>query len=147
MPTTSPEVASILQSTLVDLIDLSLQGKQAHWNVHGPQFRSVHLELDEIVTDVRNWYDIVAERLAQLSVSPDGRASTIAETSRVDDIGPGPIGTDKVVRLFAERLDAVSQSIKDALPDLEDDLLSQDDLIAIAQGLDKHAWFLRSQVK
>ncbi|WSP85435.1 hypothetical protein OG289_42760 [Streptomyces sp. NBC_01235] len=29
-----------LQSTLVDLLGLSLVGKQAHWNIVGPRFRS-----------------------------------------------------------------------------------------------------------
>ncbi len=145
MPTASQPVAIALQSALVDLIDLSLVGKQAHWNVHGTNFRSVHLELDEVVTDVRNWYDIVAERLAQLGISPDGRSQTVSDTSGVEDIGPGPIGADKVVALLADRVDAVSKRIKDSLPDVEEDLLTQDHLITIAQGLDKHAWFLRSQ--
>ncbi|SNS49298.1 starvation-inducible DNA-binding protein [Micrococcales bacterium KH10] len=147
MPKASPEVAKILQATLVDLIDLSLLGKQAHWNVHGPQFRSVHLELDVLVTQVRESYDTVAERLAQLGVSPDGRVETIAGTSQVEDIGPGPIGSDKVVQIMADRVDAVSQRIKDALPQVEEDLLSQDHLIAVAQNLDERAWFLRSQIK
>jgi starvation-inducible DNA-binding protein len=40
--------AAELQTVLVDLIDLGLQGKQAHWNVVGPQFRTLHLELDEV---------------------------------------------------------------------------------------------------
>ena len=39
--------AESLQATLVELIDLSLQAKQAHWNVVGPAFRGVHLFLDE----------------------------------------------------------------------------------------------------
>ncbi|GAA2528813.1 Dps family protein [Rarobacter incanus] len=147
MPTASPRTAEILQATLVDLIDLSLLGKQAHWNVHGPHFRSIHLELDEIVTDVRNSYDTVAERLAQLGVSPDGRAATIASSSQVDDIGAGPIGSDKVVRIFSERIDAVSDRIKAVLPELDEDMLTQDHLIAIGQNLDQHAWFLRSQIK
>ena len=38
-----------LQATLVDLVDLSLVAKQAHWNVVGRNFRSVHLQLDEVV--------------------------------------------------------------------------------------------------
>ena len=33
----------------MDLIELSLQGKQAHWNVDGHNFRDLHLQLDEIV--------------------------------------------------------------------------------------------------
>jgi hypothetical protein len=43
------EVVAELQSMLVELIDLALMGKQAHWNVEGPHFRSLHLELDELV--------------------------------------------------------------------------------------------------
>lgn len=39
-------VAVELQSMLVDLLDLSLIGKHAHWNVEGRMFRSVHQELD-----------------------------------------------------------------------------------------------------
>jgi starvation-inducible DNA-binding protein len=44
-----------LQSVLVDLIALHLQGKQAHWNIVGPNFRDLHLQLDEIVGDVRQF--------------------------------------------------------------------------------------------
>ena len=35
-----------LQAVLVDLIELSLQGKQAHWNLVGPNFRDLHLQLN-----------------------------------------------------------------------------------------------------
>jgi DNA-binding ferritin-like protein len=43
-------VAVELQAMLVDLLDLTLIGKHAHWNVEGPHFRSVHRELDELST-------------------------------------------------------------------------------------------------
>ena len=43
------EVGNTLQAALVELIDLSLIGKQLHWNIVGPRFRSLHLELDELV--------------------------------------------------------------------------------------------------
>ena len=39
----------VLQGALVDLLDLSLIAKQAHWNILGPRFRSIHLQLDEVV--------------------------------------------------------------------------------------------------
>lgn len=146
-PSSSAPVTKALQATLVDLIDLSLAGKQAHWNVYGPHFRSVHLELDEIIASARTSFDTVAERLSQLGEHPDGRARTVAETSKLDDVGSGPLGTDKVVLTFAEQVNAVSERIKNALPDLEEDLLSQDLLIKVAQILDQHAWFLRAQAQ
>lgn len=64
-----------LQSTLVDLVGLSLIGKQAHWNLVGPRFRSIHLQLDEVVTAARDFSDTVAERAAALGLPPDGRNS------------------------------------------------------------------------
>ena len=77
----SDSVGSALQSVLVDLIDISLQGKQAHWNIQGPRFRSLHLQLDEIVSFARTASDDVAERLSAINVAPDGRAANVAATS------------------------------------------------------------------
>ncbi len=54
---------------LVDLVDLALVAKQIHWNVVGPRFRSVHLQLDELVGTARTHSDTVAER-ARRSASP-----------------------------------------------------------------------------
>ncbi|CAM5277978.1 Starvation-inducible DNA-binding protein OS=Streptomyces albaduncus OX=68172 GN=FHS32_002358 PE=3 SV=1 [Streptomyces griseoloalbus] len=68
-----------LQDTLVDLLGLSLIGKQAHWNVVGPRFRSVHLQLDEVVSAARTHADTVAERASAIGVPPDGRPGTIAK--------------------------------------------------------------------
>ncbi|HEX2297396.1 MAG TPA: ferritin-like domain-containing protein, partial [Pseudonocardiaceae bacterium] len=68
-PITSPlpeadrtSTGAVLQATLVDLIDLSLIAKQAHWNVVGSNFRSAHLQLDELVATARQYVDEVAER-------------------------------------------------------------------------------------
>ena len=71
-------VVAVLQATLVDLIDLSLLGKQAHWNVIGQNFRSLHLQLDKIVAKVREHADTVAERAVALGGNPDGSAGTAA---------------------------------------------------------------------
>ena len=42
-----PSLPQNLQKVLVDLIELHLQGKQAHWNLVGTNFRDLHLQLDE----------------------------------------------------------------------------------------------------
>jgi len=141
----TPEiVAASLQQALVDLIDLSLQAKQAHWNVYGPQFRSVHFQLDDVVAELRVWSDDVAERLAALGEHPDGRAATVASTSAVEAYEAGAVAADKVIQQFAERLTAAGERIQGELPELEADLPSQDLLTGIAFGLEKQAWMFRA---
>lgn len=51
----SAALAGRLQRVHVDLIDLHLQSKQAHWNVVGQNFRDLHLQLDELVEAAREF--------------------------------------------------------------------------------------------
>jgi len=130
----------------VDLIDLGLLSKQAHWNVYGPAFRPVHLELDDVVEQLLEWQDEVAERISALGGHPDGRASTVASSSRVASLDAGPLKDADVVKAMKDRLTAVSEAISAKFGDLDDDLPSQDVLIGIVAGLDKAAWFFRAQI-
>ncbi|MDZ4267525.1 MAG: ferritin-like domain-containing protein, partial [Mycobacterium sp.] len=76
----SAQLSVALQRVLVDLIELHLQGKQAHWNVVGSNFRDLHLQLDEVVDFAREASDTVAERMRALDAVPDGRSDTVADT-------------------------------------------------------------------
>jgi starvation-inducible DNA-binding protein len=140
------QTTTTLQAALADLLQLGLLGKQAHWNVHGPSFRSVHLQLDELVDQLIGWQDEVAERISALGGNPDGRASTVAQTSAVKEFAAGPVSDVDVVKIFTDDLSATSQRINAALPALDDDLPSQDVLIGVVAGLDKAAWFFRAQL-
>ena len=77
------EVAGELQGMLVELIDLALIGKQAHWNVVGPHFRSVHAEMDQLVDAWRALGDDVAERAVALGAAPDGQVEAVAGASEL----------------------------------------------------------------
>src|SRR3954453_16853101 len=87
-----------LQATLVDLVDLSLVAKQAHWNLVGRQFHDVHLHLDELVDTARKYSDQVAERTVASGVQADGRAARLAEKSRVPDSPEGWVKDRDVLR-------------------------------------------------
>jgi starvation-inducible DNA-binding protein len=139
-------VTAELQRLLVELIDLSLAGKQAHWNVTGPQFLPIHGQLDELVTDVRTWSDDVAERIMAVGGSADGRAVTVAETSPIDAFPSGPVPGDKVVALVVERLDQVIAATRPRIDRLAAaDVVSQDLVISIVAGLEKHRWMFSTQ--
>src|SRR3977135_2539932 len=75
-----------LQAVLVDLIELHLQGKQAHWNLVGTNFRDLHLQLDTIGDTAREASDTVADRMRPLAGFPDGRPDTGVPTTPVPAI-------------------------------------------------------------
>jgi starvation-inducible DNA-binding protein len=140
--------SSALQDTLVELIDLSLQAKHYHWNVTGQEFRGVHLQLDEITDAVRLWYDDVAERLATLDVSPDGRLGTIAAGTPLAAAGGGWQRDVDAVTAMRDRLGDVAARIERRAGEIGDaDLVTQGMLLEIAGGLQKHAWMLRVQAR
>src|SRR5207302_4800402 len=51
------QLIELLNSRLADAIDLATQCKQAHWNVKGPAFFSLHQLFDELSADVRGYVD------------------------------------------------------------------------------------------
>lgn len=138
-------VTSALQSVLVDLVDLSLQAKQAHWNLQGPGFRSLHLQLDEIVEITRVASDDVAERIAALNVAPDGTAGRVMSDSGIGDIATSWIKVSDAYDIMESKLQTASDNIKKLIETVDDqDPLSGDMLIAIATDLEKQAWMLRA---
>ena len=96
----SPTLAGNLQKVLTDLIELHLQGKQAHWNLVGTNFRDLHLQLDEIVAAARLFADQAAERMRALHALPDGRSSTVAEGARLEEFPAGLVSTKDTVKLM-----------------------------------------------
>lgn len=136
-----------LQSVLVDLIDLSLIGKQAHWNVVGSQFRSIHLALDELVVAARDFTDQVAERLTAIGVSPDGRASTVASDSGTKGFGAGWSKDDEVVASITGNLAAVIARLRERIDLTADaDPVTQDLLIGQTARLEQLHWMWQAQL-
>ena len=74
----SPALAASLRAVLVDLIELHLQSKQAHWNVVGHNFRDLHPQPGEIIDIARDGSDTIAERLHALHATAGGRSGTVA---------------------------------------------------------------------
>ena len=140
------KVATELQALLADLIDLSLQGKQAHWNVVGPLFQPVHVQLDGIVDDARVWADDVAERKVTIDLAADGQPGDVARESRLEPLPQGYIADREAVALMERRVAGVASRAREAAERLGDlDLASQDLIIEIVRGLEKHQWMLRAQ--
>ncbi|MFI7010713.1 Dps family protein [Streptomyces sp. NPDC050145] len=139
-------VSEALQGALVDLVDLSLVAKQVHWTVVGPRFRSVHLQLDEVVDTARLHSDTVAERASTLGVPPDGRAATVAGTSGIGAVPAGWIKDVDAVAILVDALAAVITQMRDRVVATgEADPVSQDIFIGITADLEKHHWMFQAE--
>jgi starvation-inducible DNA-binding protein len=142
------EVGRELQATLVELVDLSLLGKQLHWSVIGALFKPLHEHLDELVDSWRELSDTVAERAVALGFFPDGQAAAVSSGSEIPPVERGALATDVVVRDLVQRLAAVTERIRGRMDRLgELDLASQDVLIEVIRELEKQQWMLRVQLE
>ncbi|MCX4904969.1 Dps family protein [Streptomyces sp. NBC_00878] len=139
-------VSEALQGALVDLVDLSLVAKQIHWNVVGPRFRSIHLQLDEVVDTARLHSDTVAERASTLGVSPDGRAATVASSSGIGAVPDGWVKDTDAVGALVDALGAVIGRMRGRVAATgEADPVSQDIFIGITADLEKHHWMFQAE--
>lgn len=140
------EVGQQLQATLVELVDLSLLGKQLHWTVVGPHFRALHLQLDELIDSWRTLADTVAERAVALGCMPDGQSSAVAAQSPVDGVERGELEDHVVVRELTSRLAVVAERIRERMDRLgELDAATQDVIIEVLRALEEQLWMIRAQ--
>ena len=142
----SPTLAGNLQTVLTDLIELHLQGKQAHWNLVGTNFRDLHLQLDEIIAAARLFADQAAERMRALHALPDGRSSTISAGTRLDGFPDGLTSTKQTVKLITARLERTVQTMRDVHDEVdEEDPTSADLLHAAIERLEQLAWMVNAE--
>ncbi|WP_131737584.1 Dps family protein [Actinomadura roseirufa] len=136
-----------LQGALVDLIDLSLVAKQAHWNLTGRNFKVVHEHLDEVVDLARQGQDDVAERSVAIGVNPDGRSRTVADRTHLPQLEAGPLPDDKVVAAITDTLAQVIGRFRDRIAATDEpDPVTQDLLIGITAELEKQHWMFQAQI-
>ncbi|UFS60446.1 Dps family protein [Subtercola endophyticus] len=135
-----------LQQVLVDLVELHIQGKQAHWNVVGKNFRDLHLQLDEIIDSAREFSDTVAERMRALHAVPDGRSDTVAATTTLPEYPNGEIDTAETVDLVTIRIESVVATMRDVHDTVDDaDPTSADILHAVIEALEQYAWMVSAE--
>ena len=145
-PHVRDEVGHELQATLIDLVDLSLVGKQLHWTVVGPNFRPLHLHLDELVDSWRELSDTVAERAVAIGFIPDGQAQAIASGTELAPVERAALEDHAVVREATHRIADVSERVRARMDRLgELDAASQDVLIEVVRALEEQQWMLRAQ--
>jgi starvation-inducible DNA-binding protein len=142
----TPAQAERLQRVLVDLVALHLSGKQAHWTIVGPNFRDLHLQLDELVDIARDASDTIAERMRALDAVPDARPATVAARATLDDLGPGELATGQATVQVTQLIRQAVATMRDVHDEVDaEDPTTADILHGIIHDLEKQAWMLSAE--
>ena len=145
-PKIRTQVAAILNQSLADLSDLYSQTKQAHWNVRGPLFISMHKLFDELASAVEAHLDEIAERVTALGAVALGTVRLAAANSQLKEFpikeSADVIYLTAVTDRFAFCANATRQAIDDI--DKLGDADSADLLTAVSRALDKALWMLEA---
>ncbi|MBE4717519.1 DNA starvation/stationary phase protection protein [Pseudarthrobacter sp. AL07] len=142
----SPTLTNNLQAVLADLIELHIQGKQAHWNIVGTNFRDLHLQLDEIVDAARQFADDMAERMRALHALPDGRSATVAKSTSLAQFPEGLINTKDAIERIVAALEAAVGTMRKVHDEVdEEDPTTADLLHEFIAKLEQYAWMVNAE--
>ncbi len=142
----TPTLTGNLQAVLVDLIELHVQGKQAHWNIVGTNFRDLHLQLDEIVDAARGFADELAERMRALHALPDGRSSTVSKSTALAEFPAGLINTKDAIERIVAALEAAVGTMRKVHDEVdEEDPTTADLLHLFISKLEQYAWMVNAE--
>ena len=143
---TANAVATPLQETVVDYLNLASVVQQAHWAVIGPEFRSFHVYMDELAAELDVLTDTTAERMLAVGVLPRGQVDYVAKHSQVDPLPTAFVQKRELVVALNDRIAAVVSRIRDRIAVLDElDAVSVDLLIAATAGLEKTLWMLQAE--
>jgi starvation-inducible DNA-binding protein len=141
---TRTEVVRLLNARLADAIDLQSLCKQAHWNVRGPQFISLHKLFDDVYASVGEYADLIAERVAQLGGTAEGTARVAAQRSTLNDYPLTLTRGSEHVAALSDVLSQFGRASRVAIEEMNDlqDAGSADIFTEISRGIDKWLWFV-----
>jgi len=138
-------VVEALKNVLADSYLLYLKTQNFHWNVTGPQFRSLHLLFEEQYQDLAAAVDTIAESIRSLGEKAPG---TFEAYQKISHIKPGNENTDanNMVKELAQDQVVITKTLTNLLEAAQ---TAEDEVVVdLAVGrLTKHRenkWMLES---
>jgi starvation-inducible DNA-binding protein len=138
------QVIAVLNQQLADAIDLGLQAKQAHWNVKGPQFVSLHAIFDEAASALGEFSDELAERAVELGGLAEGTLQRVAASSRLPGYDGALLAGGDHLRALGSALAQFARSTRAAIDTAAaaGDATTADVFTEVSREADKLLWKL-----
>ncbi|AXN34805.1 Dps family protein [Vibrio coralliilyticus] len=140
-------IGEALKRLLADSYTLYLQTHNFHWNVTGPQFRELHLMLEEQYNALAIAVDDIAERIRTLGEVAPGTYKAFADLSSVSEVDSVP-SAQQMVSILVRSHEQVVKTCRDVLKLAQggDDESSASLVSDRMREHEKTAWMLRSML-
>ena len=138
-------IVSGLSRLLADNFTLYLKTHNFHWNVTGPQFRTLHLMFEEQYNELWIANDQIAERIRTLGFPAPASYGEFARLTSIKDTDGVPKATE-MIELLVNGHETVCRTIRGQFAAVEA-ANAQPPLDLLTQRLEVHektAWMLRS---
>jgi starvation-inducible DNA-binding protein len=141
-------LAEVLAGASLELRDLQLLTKVAHWNVRGPLFSSLHPFFDTLASHLDGWVDLTAERAVTLGGYAQGTSQQISSAT---PLAPYPVDVSQGeahLRALRERFRRVAEDLRKALNAAEDigDPITVDLFTEVSRDFEKDLWMLEAHL-
>jgi len=140
---------NLLQERLAESIDVMLQTKQAHWNVKGENFYSMHKLFDKINDEAGEWVDLIAERLVQLGGIAEGTIQSVSGRSKIAhyplNISSGLDHATALSKSLAQFGEKICRAVDQATEFGDAD--TADVFTEISRGVDTFIWMVEAHLQ
>lgn len=141
------ELVDLLNQYLADLSDFVSQAKQAHWNVKGPRFMTLHLLFDGVYEALEGFVDTVAERITTLGGTANGTVRMAAGASSLPEYPQAASGEEHLTAV-ADQLAALCKTTRAAIRTAAElsDPTTEDLFTEISRVADLQLYFVESHL-
>lgn len=143
-------VVNLLNRDLSDAYLLLIKTKKYHWDVVGPQFRSLHELWEEQYQALTANIDSLAERVRTLGGYPVGTAEGFLKMATVkEDAGRVPTATEMVSNLVDDH-EQVIRNLRQHVDQCSEEFRDEgtaDFLTGLMEQHEEMAWMLRSFIE
>lgn len=143
-------VVELLNRDIADAYLVLIKTKKFHWDVVGPQFRSLHQIWEEHYEALTENIDAMAERVRALGGFPVGTAQGFLEKASVkEQLHNIPLATEMVAQLVDDH-ELIIRNLRDHVDQCDENFHDQgtaDFLTGLMEQHEEMAWMLRSFIE
>lgn len=143
-------VADQLAKLLADEFVLYTKTLNAHWNLEGPDFHSVHLYFEELYEQSAETVDSVAERIRQLGHYAPASLKDFLDLTHLTEKMNGGNNSANLIKNLLEDYESIIEFIRGNVNEFADahkDAGTSDYVTSLMEKHEKTAWMLRSHLK